>query len=887
MEPIFSMTLVALTLAALAYGFWATRERALSVQQLKDVAQKIKSQEFENAVLRVIEDEAGDQFDVARIAHAIADAIVGVVPRCGVALAIVLPDKRLHFKAILSEPVSLSVLEGMKQHMRASLALCNGVADYQGYLHDEIIGVTIDEDEDKDIGSYFIIPLLIQNVTIGVLAITCPSGASFELESAEDIYASVFRVTRAASRIAVALTYDRNAEEARTKEYERRAYQAEVLRELNERVGYSLDLAKIIEIITGNVGKLLDYDVIAHLTRANEKIILRFNISRQVSHAFVADTRDKMLNAYGAIMGIAIRPEDIDESITGSIFDDLAETSVQSFFNLPIAIGGKIAGMITVASSKSGIYTEEETAILYTITAQASNAVNKLNEVLEQEKGKLNALVATLDDGIFMVDTHWDILVVNAKARSLLKLPEGDITTFDVLDKLSSKIDIRTRVEKMYTEKVTPEPTEIFLDNVTLQVVILPVSGRGGDNLGAVVVFHDITKERQERNMIEQEVIKRTAELRQEQSKLRASIDSLNIGFFMTDLAQEVIMMNPVARDMLLPRLDASQESAPQEKIETTQGHVPTMSEIESRINSTFNFRNSILRSLKEKAVVEAKEVELNQRIVRVLISPISGGEHTDIQIGSVVLVEDITERRIAERSKDEFFSIASHELRTPLTAIRGNVTMINQYYKEVLKDDQLKEMLKDIEEASVRMIDVVNDFFIASELEQGRVQFKREVIDVHKVLEDIAEEFKEVVAQKALFFEITQKEAVSLKAFADKEKVRDVLRNLVENALQFTEHGGITVDIALRSPILLALTISDTGRGIAKENQALLFKKLQQAGSSILTRDTAKGTGLGLYNSQLYAEGMGGTLALDTSTENEGSRFVLTLPRAIESTGE
>src|SRR5213075_2929978 len=95
--------------------------------------------------------------------------------------------------------------------------------------------------------------------------------------------------------------------------------------------------------------------------------------------------------------------------------------------------------------------------------------------------------------------------------------------------------------------------------------------------------------------------------------------------------------------------------------------------------------------------------------------------------IGTAILVEDVTEERVMARSKDEFFSIASHELRTPLTAIRGNTSLIQQYYKAQLKDGQLNEMVGDIHESSLRLIEIVNDFLDASRLEQGKMQFHPE----------------------------------------------------------------------------------------------------------------------------------------------------------------
>ncbi|HEY6736148.1 MAG TPA: ATP-binding protein, partial [Candidatus Saccharimonadia bacterium] len=110
--------------------------------------------------------------------------------------------------------------------------------------------------------------------------------------------------------------------------------------------------------------------------------------------------------------------------------------------------------------------------------------------------------------------------------------------------------------------------------------------------------------------------------------------------------------------------------------------------------------------------------------------------------------------------------------------------------------------------------------------------------------------------------------------------RVKQVLYNLVGNAVKFTEHGGITL-AGRADDALVHLSVSDTGRGMSATDQQLLFHKFQQAGSSLLTRDTPKGTGLGLYISKLIVERLGGTIALEHSAVGKGSSFVFSLPRA------
>jgi signal transduction histidine kinase len=113
---------------------------------------------------------------------------------------------------------------------------------------------------------------------------------------------------------------------------------------------------------------------------------------------------------------------------------------------------------------------------------------------------------------------------------------------------------------------------------------------------------------------------------------------------------------------------------------------------------------------------------------------------------------------------------------------------------------------------------------------------------------------------------------------YADKNRVKQVIYNLAGNALKFTERGGITVGAEVLGN-KVHVTVIDTGRGISDKNQNLLFHKFQQAGNSLYTRDTTRGTGLGLYISKLLVENMGGTLALEHSEEGKGTTFGFTIP--------
>lgn len=277
----------------------------------------------------------------------------------------------------------------------------------------------------------------------------------------------------------------------------------------------------------------------------------------------------------------------------------------------------------------------------------------------------------------------------------------------------------------------------------------------------------------------------------------------------------------------------------------------------------------------------EVSALNYGTKILRVYGAPVM--LRTDRILGTVIMIEDVTEQKLVERSKDEFFSIASHELRTPLTAIRGNTALIKDYFSEQLKDPNLKEMIEDIHQSSVRLIGIVNDFLDVSRLEQGKMKFNFEVFQFEDVVEDIIYDLGAVGKEKHLQLAFKNTKNSLPPIYADKNRVKQIVYNMVGNAMKFTTAGGITL---WAEPVngMLKVYIQDTGLGISPEGQRLLFRKFQQTGASILTRDSSHGTGLGLYISKLLVEKMNGAIWLAASEVNKGSTFCFTLPLATIS---
>jgi len=314
-------------------------------------------------------------------------------------------------------------------------------------------------------------------------------------------------------------------------ELQQKVYQSQVLKEINDRIGYSLDTNKIVDIITSSLGNLLAYDTVAYMVlQDGEGVVFKCHVEKTVNHAFIEEVKQKTLLAFGAILNHDIRPRKVDESITGNILDDNLRVKVESFFNLPVVISGKLVGIINVASSQKGRYGEQQASILYTIINQAATAVSKLESLLDSEKSKLSAVIYSLTNGVITVDLNHQLMVTNPAVQTILDIKTKDnkpITMFDIVDSLAGKIDLRTKIEQSLAEDKPVLIPEVILPNKALELTITPVKNNLGEQIAASVVFHDITSQKSLEKVRQEFTAMMVHELRAPLTAVRWSSESL------------------------------------------------------------------------------------------------------------------------------------------------------------------------------------------------------------------------------------------------------------------------------------------------------------------------------------------------------------------------
>jgi len=351
-----------------------------------------------------------------------------------------------------------------------------------------------------------------------------------------------------------------------------------------------------------------------------------------------------------------------------------------------------------------------------------------------------------------------------------------------------------------------------------------------------------------------------TKNLQEEKAKLVASIDSLSMGFVLFNPKNEIILKN-AAIEHIFNNLRKNELSF-------------------DWLEAELKMKISVEDCLREKTLCEFKEVDWQNKILRVIIVPVLIDSKKGEIIGFVLLFEDVTEERLLDRTKNEFFAIASHELRTPLTAIKGNAEMLKTIFSKEINNKEVLEMISDIQEESVRLIGITNDFLDVSRTEQHRNKFVLVPIDLNSVAKNIVNELKNIGKAKENMI-IFKENKIIRNVVGDKDRVHQIFTNLIANANNYTEKGMIIISLANEDDHV-KISIADTGSGIPEENRKFLFRKFQQAGTNIFTRNTEKGTGLGLYISRLLIEDMNGKIWLEKSEIGVGSTFSFTLPSVV-----
>jgi PAS domain S-box-containing protein len=242
--------------------------------------------------------------------------------------------------------------------------------------------------------------------------------------------------------------------------------------------------------------------------------------------------------------------------------------------------------------------------------------------------------------------------------------------------------------------------------------------------------------------------------------------------------------------------------------------------------------------------------------------------------LGTITIFRDISAEIEIEQAKNEFVSIASHQLRTPLNAIKWNLELLEDPTYGKLEPAQA-DLLKTVEHANKNMIDLVSALLNVSRIDLGVFSIDPQPTNMDEVCRDVLDEFALQIKQKKQRVEYTGTKDVPI-VQTDPKLLRIVVQNLVSNAIKYTpDNGKITITLNQENQPFMRLTVSDSGIGIPKAQQAKIYSKLFRADNA--QKMGVNGTGLGLYICRSIVEKMNGKIWFE-SEEGKGTTFYVRL---------
>lgn len=270
-----------------------------------------------------------------------------------------------------------------------------------------------------------------------------------------------------------------------------------------------------------------------------------------------------------------------------------------------------------------------------------------------------------------------------------------------------------------------------------------------------------------------------------------------------------------------------------------------------------------------QQAELEQSNVQLEERTHEL------EAQKQALLVAQSQLVRNSNELAATSRYKSEFLANMSHELRTPLNSSLILAKLLADNKDGTLTEEQVK-YARAILSSNNDLLALINDILDLSRIEAGHVELADEVVVTDSVLQRLRETFEPMARQKGLALQIEADALAPSQLAVDSQRLQQILKNLLANAVKFTEHGKVSLHVRAAGQGRIRFEVCDSGIGIAREQLQVIFEAFRQADGS--TRRRYGGTGLGLSISRDLAERMGGSIQVD-SEPGRGSCFILELP--------
>jgi len=488
---------------------------------------------------------------------------------------------------------------------------------------------------------------------------------------------------------------------------------------------------------------------------------------------------------------------------------------------------------------------------------------------LKESEQKYRNILDNIMEGYFEEDINGVFTFVNDYFGKILGLPKEEILGMDsrsLFDRETNKM-LREKFTDLFENKVSPPITFVVqtLIQKKRKIYCEGLSDLKYDSEGKIIGFYGLIRDITERKIAEQK-------LQKSQEQLNTILSSQKDIVLVISEDQKVLFKNETAQDLfgkelvgkncyeIIKGLDHPCERCPMKR-----------------------FAESDVRQIRFEQCITLPSTK-ETRFFDIIASHI---EYYNEKPSIVAVFRDITEnRKIREeltqanihlksldRLKSMFLASMSHELRTPLNSIIGFTGWLLMGMEGDLNEEQKKQLTM-VENSADHLLGLINDILDISKIEAGKLELFIEKFEIAEVVNDVVSSVQPLAEDKGLNLLHDVPEGVILNS--DKRRIRQVLINLVSNAIKFTDQGNVQIEVKLLNNNDLEVIVSDSGMGIKKEDMELLFQPFQQIDMSSTKKH--EGTGLGLYLCKKILDLLHGDISVK-SQFGKGSEFKFIIP--------
>ena len=573
---------------------------------------------------------------------------------------------------------------------------------------------------------------------------------------------------------------------------------------------------------------------------------------------------------------------------------------VRSFLGAPLLNrDGQVRGGLLLGHTEPGKFTQEDEALLVGLAAQAAVALEnaRLYRAAKMRAQELNTIFESIADGIALVDNQGKILHENSTARRLREIlytsSAGQDAASTVLqapdcyvnrDELAHGVALTVANEHTEGRDYIINATPLRVPNTISGPLADPHNSEQETISGAVVVWHDVTESR--RLLAERRIL---AETEARRALLQTVLNELPSSVYLVrGQDARLVLANRAATTVWgapwplgQPMADFLKENSI--RIFSTEGHMLAPEELAAlravQNGETVHHHQEVIRHPDGTTLpVLVNAVALDAQDLNVAPSDLQKHTDTERVPAAIVVTQDVTALKEAERLKDDFIGIAAHELRNPLAILKGYAqTLIVQTARgngPKLADWQI-EALQSIDQSSLRLVELIDDLLDVTRLQAGRLEIHPEPTNLIALAKRTISRLQVTTEKHSLSLHTSLEHLV---LNIDAQRIEQVLSNIISNAIKYSPEGGpielsITED---KRKHMALIRVADHGIGIPVSQQAHVFGRFMRADNARLLG--IGGTGLGLYISRELVERHGGRIWFE-STETQGATFYTALP--------